>query len=96
MTDNAHELASVHGLSISYRPSLFHNLTHNPFAGQPDQAIDAAWDELMAPMHIRITAEELQLDNQKSVKLIERGGYLGWLGVFHELHCIVCTQRKFT
>lgn len=43
----------------------------------------------MAPMHIRITAEELARDNQKSVALPEAGGYLGWLGTFHELHCIV-------
>ena len=43
----------------------------------------------MAPMHIRVTAKELEQDNQESVKLKEGGGYLGWLGVFHELHCIV-------
>ncbi len=43
----------------------------------------------MAPMHIRITADELARDNQKSVALPEAGGYLGWLGTFHELHCIV-------
>lgn len=48
----------------------------------------------MAPMHIRITAEELQLDNQESVKLTEGGGYLGWLGVFHKLHCIVCIPNS--
>ena len=40
-------------------------------------------------MHIRVTAAELGRNNQESVTLTEGGGYLGWLGVFHELHCIV-------
>lgn len=41
----------------------------------------------MAPMHIRITMEELKRTNQESVAL-DSGGYLGWMGAFHELHCI--------
>ena len=40
-------------------------------------------------MHIRVSEAELRRDNQQSVALTEGGGYLGWLGVFHELHCIV-------
>jgi len=39
-------------------------------------------------MHIRVTEAELRRDNQDSVALPEGGGYLGWLGVFHELHCV--------
>lgn len=70
---------------------IFHNLTNNPYAGRPNTDIDAAWDELMAPMHIRVTANELSYDHQESVALPEAGGYLGWLGAFHELHCIVRT-----
>lgn len=73
---------------------MFHNLTNNPYAGRPDKAIDSAWDELMAPMHIRVTAEELARDNQESIGLTEGGGYLGWLGVFHELHCIVSLLER--
>jgi len=77
----------IDNLSIEYLPTVSHNLTGNPFAGSPTPEIDAAWDSLMAPMHIRITKEELQHSNQKSVPL-DSGGYLGWMGVFHELHCI--------
>lgn len=40
-------------------------------------------------MHMRVSTEELRRDNQDSVPLPEGGGYLGWMGVFHELHCIV-------
>ena len=47
-------------------------------------------------MHIRVTEAELRRDNQDSVELPEGGGYLGWLGVFHELHCVVCCTRLAT
>ena len=42
-------------------------------------------------MHIRVSEAELRRDNQESVALTEEGGggYLGWLGVFHGLHCVV-------
>ena len=41
-------------------------------------------------MHIRVTERELRRDNQESVALKEGGGgFLGWMGVFHELHCVV-------
>ena len=40
-------------------------------------------------MHLRVTKKELERDNQVSVPLPEGGGYLGWMGVFHELHCVV-------
>ena len=45
----------------------------------------------MKSMHIRVTETELRRANQESVALTEEegGGYLAWLGVFHELHCIV-------
>ena len=68
---------------------LFRNLTNNIYAGTPNAQIDAAWSALMAPMHIRVTADELAHDGQESVVLPENGGYLGWLGAFHELHCVV-------
>ena len=47
-------------------------------------------------MHIRVTEAELRRDTQDSVALPESGGYLGWLGVFHELHCVVCCTRLAT
>ena len=45
-------------------------------------------------MHIRVSEAELRRDNQESVRLVEGGGYLGWMGVFHELHCIVSHLRQ--
>ena len=68
---------------------VFHNLSMSPYAGPPSPEIDAAWSNLLAPMHIRVSEAELRRDNQESVRLPEGGGYLGWMGAFHELHCIV-------
>jgi len=85
--------AAVSNLEFKYTGSVFHRLNNTPFAGPPSPELDAAWQNLLAPMHIRITEEELQQDNQTSVALTEGGGFLGWLGVFHELHCIVRRAR---
>lgn len=81
--------AAVDNLQFSYSPMLFHRLNTTPYAGPPSPELDMAWDTLLAPMHIAVSKAELERDNQESVALPESGGYLGWLGVFHELHCIV-------
>ena len=81
--------AAIDNLQFSYRPTLFHRLNSTPYAGRPSPDIDRAWDALLAPMHITVSRIELERSNQESVALPESGGYLGWLGVFHELHCIV-------
>lgn len=38
--------------------------------------------------HVRLSEEDLRAINQTSVPL-GSGGYLGMLGVYHELHCVV-------
>lgn len=81
--------AAIENLDIVYTPTVFHRLNATPYAGPPLPEIDTAWDALLAPMHISVSKEELKRDNQESVALPESGGYLGWMGVFHELHCIV-------
>ena len=47
----------------------------------------------MGNMSIRVTKEELDAHGQTSVEL-PGGGYLAWLGVFHELHCVVCEDES--
>lgn len=81
--------AAFDNLTFQKSDTVFHNLSQSPFAGSPSQEIDAAWDSLLAPMHMRLSIAELRRDDQESVRLPEGGGYLGWMGVFHELHCIV-------
>lgn len=87
-------LAAIRGMTIEYRPQLFQNLSNNPFAGPPSPAIDEAWAELLAPMNIRASKAELDRNDQTSVALPDGGGYLAWLGVFHELHCIASAHSK--
>lgn len=81
-------LAAMERITIRYKPQLFKNLTENPFAGAPSPEIDETWAELLAPMNLRVSKAELEGGDQISVALPEGGGYLAWLGAFHELHCI--------
>ena len=48
----------------------------------------------MDDMVIRVSEEELSSRNQSSVKL-PKGGHMAWLGVYHELHCVVSMLAPF-
>ncbi|KAI4157958.1 MAG: hypothetical protein LQ342_007884 [Letrouitia transgressa] len=78
----------LHDLKIEYTQSIFQTLSQSPFAGEPSPEVDASWDELLAPMNIRVTKEELISENLESVALTEGGGYLSWTATYHQLHCI--------
>lgn len=64
----------------------------NPYAGEPTAEGDEAWHTLHNNMSVRVTAEKLAAHDQTSVAL-PNGGYLAWLGVFHELHCVKMLQQ---
>jgi hypothetical protein len=59
-----------------------------PYIGQPTPSVDDAWSKLLANMSIRVSDSELNRQSATSMPL-PHGGNLAWLGVFHELHCIV-------
>lgn len=59
-----------------------------PFIGQPDPSVDDAWSKLLSNMSLRVIDSELDRQSTTSISL-PHGGNLAWLGVFHELHCIV-------
>lgn len=63
----------------------------SPFVGEPSDATDGAWHHLMGNISMRVTDDELNLNgnHQSSVSLPVGGGNLIWLGVFHQLHCLV-------
>ena len=75
-------------LFVKYESRLWTRFNESPFAGPPSPAVDEAWHDLMGNMSIRVTREELDQNHQTSVEL-PSGGYLAWLGMFHELHCVV-------
>lgn len=69
-------------------PQLFTKFQNSPYTGSPSKSTDKAWHDLMENMVMRATEDELKEGNQTSLPLPE-GGYMTWLGAYHELHCIV-------
>ncbi|TGO60228.1 hypothetical protein BCON_0037g00280 [Botryotinia convoluta] len=73
---------SVHplpGVRIRYVPVAPPDLPSSPYAGPPSESVDQAWHDLLKDMNIRVTAEELEKRNQKSVSLPEGGGHMKML-----------------
>ena len=62
----------------------------SPFRGEPRPELDQAWRDLIKHANIRISEDELQRINRKTIELHDGSGYLGQLGVYHHLHCLVC------
>ncbi|KAH8726596.1 hypothetical protein GQ44DRAFT_705204 [Phaeosphaeriaceae sp. PMI808] len=77
------------GAVVDYEdePQLFTKFQDSLFTGSPKKETDKAWHQLMENMVIRVTEDELTSRNQTSLPL-PRGGFMAWLGVHHELHCI--------
>lgn len=79
-------------MSLKYATKQFMKMRESPYVGRPSQEVDQAWGDLMGNMSIRVTKAELDRNDQTSVEL-PQGGYLAWLGVFHQLHCVVSSRR---
>lgn len=80
-------------LNFIYTPKRFTSFQDSPFTGSPGPESDRAWHDLLSNMTVRVSREELERGNQTSVEL-PGGGYMAWLGVFHELHCVVSTVLR--
>ena len=76
------------GAALSYQQKAYADFELSPFAGLPSPELDKSWHDLLANTSLRVSGEELKNSNQSSVAL-PGGGYMAWLGVYHELHCIV-------
>ena len=76
------------GVALSYQPNVYADFELSPFAGLPSPVLDRSWHDLLANTSLRVSGDELKDSNQTSVAL-PGGGYMAWLGVYHELHCIV-------
>ena len=81
-------------LRISTHPIMSITAGVSPFAGGPDSSIDLAWHTLLGNTSIEVSQNELGRNgnHQESVSTAD-GKYMVWLGVFHQLHCIV--HEKF-
>ncbi|KAH7069969.1 hypothetical protein BKA63DRAFT_92591 [Paraphoma chrysanthemicola] len=81
-------LHPIDGIRLRPSPRPYDDFEQSPWSGLPSPKIDTAWHHLLEPTTIRVTASELARSNQSSIELPVGGGYMAWLGVFHELHCI--------
>lgn len=81
-------MLGLRDIQIKYVQKPFTAFQDSPFTGTPNAESDEAWDGLLSSMTIRVSEAELQKGNQSSVAL-PNGGYMAWLGVYHELHCVV-------
>ncbi|KAK3688837.1 hypothetical protein B0T22DRAFT_162549 [Podospora appendiculata] len=67
----------------------------NPFIGQPRPELDQAWREIIAPITIKVSGDELARfsEGDSSIAFKDGSGYLAEMGVYHELHCIKRVRR---
>ncbi|OTA92756.1 hypothetical protein M434DRAFT_31513 [Hypoxylon sp. CO27-5] len=81
--------------SISYeRIELWRSIEpSNVYTGEPREELDEAWRELIKPMAIKISAQELAQLGESSIAFKDGSGYLAEMAVFHELHCIKRIRR---
>ncbi|RAK78074.1 uncharacterized protein BO72DRAFT_495607 [Aspergillus fijiensis CBS 313.89] len=82
----AHQLR---GLQRHFVPTKFTDYSQTAYFQDPGSLADAAWEDLLGDMFIRVSTEELDLANQTSISLPRDDKHLAWLGVYHDLHCIV-------
>lgn len=80
-------MAAFPELDLRYLERKYAMMRDSPYIGSPSKRTDEAWGQLLKTMHLRVSGSELRSRNRTSVSL-PGGGYLAWLGVYHELHCI--------
>ncbi|USW55958.1 Putative mycotoxin biosynthesis protein UstYa [Septoria linicola] len=59
-----------------------------PFTGLPRRELDEAWSDLLVPSMVDMPAAEMSKMNKSSIAVRGTGGYVGYYGVFHQLHCL--------
>ena len=75
------------GLVVEYEMKKFEPFPTSIFSGEPRPESEEAWHNLMTNMTVRVSQEELDAHDQTSIPL-PNGGYMAWIGAFHELHCV--------
>jgi hypothetical protein len=81
-------------LNIRIKPTLSITTGESPWVGEPGGLAEDAWHDLVGNTSIRVTDGELKKNgnHQQSVPLPSGGGNLVWLGVFHQIHCLVSSR----
>jgi hypothetical protein len=82
---------ALQDLKIQIKPKMSITTGQSPWVGEPGGPTDLAWHELVGNTSIRVTEEELSRNgnHQSSVPLPVGGGNLVWMGIYHQIHCLV-------
>ncbi|CAI6336586.1 unnamed protein product [Periconia digitata] len=83
---------ALQDLDVSFSSRQYGLMRDSSYIGPPSNATDASWIDLFSTMSIRVSDAELSTTQQSSVALPD-GGYLAWLGVYHELHCVKVLRK---
>ncbi|KAK7948428.1 uncharacterized protein PG986_009314 [Apiospora aurea] len=67
----------------------------NPFTGKPRPELDQAWRDIIAPITIKVSADELARfsEGDSTISFKDGSGYIAEMGVYHELHCVKRVRR---
>ncbi|RAH41263.1 uncharacterized protein BO95DRAFT_468006 [Aspergillus brunneoviolaceus CBS 621.78] len=83
---------------IYYEPSVMDIYAYNPYGGDPRPELEESWDNLMRKSFFRATKDEMIQWGEygdDSIAL-ENGGYLAYLRVYGELHCMDWLKRQYS
>ncbi|KAI1324529.1 hypothetical protein F5Y16DRAFT_402384 [Xylariaceae sp. FL0255] len=67
----------------------------NHFTGKPRPELDSAWEELIGPLVIKVSGDELNhfSEGDTSIAFKDGSGFLAEMGAYHELHCVRRVRR---
>lgn len=67
----------------------------NPFTGKPRPEFDQAWRDIIAPITIKVSGEELVRfsEGDSTIAFKDGSGYIAEMGMYHELHCVKRVRR---
>ncbi|KAH6645445.1 hypothetical protein BKA67DRAFT_585069 [Truncatella angustata] len=79
------------GLDIKFEKRIeWTEHREHPWNLEPSDELDAAWDDLLYALNIRISPQEMGAMNETTHNRVRvtGGGYAGAMGIWHELHCL--------
>ncbi|KAK1755396.1 hypothetical protein QBC47DRAFT_188879, partial [Echria macrotheca] len=77
--------------------TLYRPVTNPPYVGPPSPEIDAAWKELMGPVTVFLSDDEVDLFPDHQLRFYpEYGLHKAFVTVFHDLHCVNLLRKALS
>ena len=86
---------AVDDLEIEFQKSNTEVYEMSGYHGTPNAEMDRLWEDLIRSRFIAVSHDELERSGRTSIAIKPEGPYLAWLGIFHELHCLVSVCQVF-